>query len=425
MKNIDVLCLEWPGNERDIYAVAPIIKSLRECGYECVTGDIFNYAIFFIKYKPKILLISNFQGATINSDVCKLAHIMGIKVYSLIAEGNFRPGFEKQFLWGHNKSEYVYFDKLFLWSERTKKMSLTINPELKDKIVVSGNVAADRYKLLKFANKKDFLKEQFDLAVDHKVVGIAGWGFDRLHETKFYRDNEQHFLNTYGYEQILRFRSDFKKLKKIYHDLISENPKYIFILRLHPGLTNLEYNEFLGLEHFENVYISQPRKCKYSISDLISVSDIWSGYETTSCLEAWLLEKHTFLVNPSGGDFIRDNTADGSIKFREVQQVENYITLCENVEFKLDDVKRKIINDVVGGSDGCNHNIPVKYISESLMETSNVNYNRFGVVKKLGFKPMIHLFRNSETYTNIRKLRKSNDKQIEDIISKFYVEDYE
>lgn len=359
-ESIDLLNLEWPGNERDSHMVAPIISALERLGYKCITGDIFNYLKFIVSYRPKVLLISSFAGAKSNHDLCSLASSLGIKVISLISEGNVRESSVEEMTWGNNKAHKEYFCKYLLWSERSKKIITRNFPSIEPKLVVTGHAGMDRYKLFDFKSKKSFIKSYFpNTSLSTPVIGLAGWGFDMFSNTVLYKKNAISLNSDFGLKQISRFRDDFEKLSSIYQNIIASNPNTIFILRRHPGIVHKEFCEFEKLKNYPNVFFSQPRVDSHSISDLISISDIWGGYETTTALEAWLLNKNTFLVNPSGSDFIRDELHSGSMIMTTYSEFNNLIKNGLSFdESKLSAVlsnREKLIADTIGFCDGKNH----------------------------------------------------------------------
>ena len=360
MKNIDVMNLEWPSNERDAHIVASVISALQHKGLHCISGDIFNYVNFLLKYRPKVLLISNFSGATINADLCRLAHSLGIKVISLVSEGNIRESNVEEMTWGHNRQQQVYFDKFLLWSERSRALVAQYYPQIADKLAVSGHTGIDRYRIFAAESKSQFLKQHFaDFSADTQVVGLAGWGFDMFMETALFNQNKVGLEKAYGQPQILRFRQDFNELVAIYEQVLTANPDTIFILRRHPGVVHTEFCEFERFKDYPNVYFSQPRVDSYNISDLISISDVWGGYETTTALEAWLVDKETFLVNPSGVDFTRDELYKGSVIYTNAEQVNEFVgnklVFTEAESAKAKSFRCQLISDVVGFADGGNY----------------------------------------------------------------------
>jgi len=93
---------------------------------------------------------------------------------------------------------------------------------------------------------------------------------------------------------------------------------------------------------------------------LINISDLWIGYETTTALESWLLDKQTFLINPTRSDFIRENVHRGSPIVKNANEAQGLI----DEYFKggtlqafdaLLSFREEIIKDVIEYGDGQNH----------------------------------------------------------------------
>ena len=247
---------------------------------------------------------------------------------------------------------------MVLWSGRSRDIFLSKYPKLEDKLVTTGGTGFDRYKLLKFENKDKFLKEN-KLKL-RKIIGIGAWGFDHLFGD-YYSKYKEHYLKVFGEQQINMHRDDLLKLQTIYKQLIKNNLDTLFILRYHPGTIYFDKNEFYGLDEYDNVYISNKYKNNhYQISDLINISDLWIGYETTTALEAWLLGKQTFLINPTRSDFIRENVHKGSPIVKTHIQAQNLINeFFDNDNMrdfeKLQSFRDEIVKDVIEYGDGKNY----------------------------------------------------------------------
>ncbi len=359
MGKIDILNLEWPYSERDLHIVTPVLLYLQKRYHlRFKTKSIFNGYYYLLKYRPKILVISNFAGDKINHEVVKTAYQMGIKVVSLISEGNVKPENVHQFLWGWNKEKKLYVDKLCLWSERSRTLFIKAYPQYADRFAVTGATGFDRYQLLRFKTKNTFLEENG--LTFRKIVGIAGWGFDHLFG-EYYKQHEAQYLRVLGKEQIEMHRNDLMKLRHIYQEIIERNRDILFILRYHPGTVDFKKSEFYGLEKYDNVCISKPHQNNgYTISDLINISDLWIGYETTTALEAWLLGKETFLINPSRTDFIRENVHRGSPIVQTAKEAQTLIDTFfkrQRIEAfeRLQQHREAVIRDAIGYADGKNH----------------------------------------------------------------------
>lgn len=358
LSNIDILNLEWPSSDRDLHIVTPVLVYLKKKhNIQYKTVSIFNGYYYILKYKPKMILISNFQGASLNNEIIKLSYILGIKVVSFISEGNVKELALDQFLWGWNKDKKLYVDKMLLWSKRSERLFVDKYPELKDKLVTTGATGFDRYQLLTFKSKKEFLKEN-NLKFE-KIIGIAAWGFDHYFG-EYFEKNKNYYLKVFGEEQIEMHKSDLYKIQEIYKKLIENNKDILFILRFHPGTIDFEKNEFYGLDKFDNVYISNKFNKNYQITDLINISDLWIGYETTTALESWLLNKQTFLINPTRSDFIRENVHKGSpiaLTYSEAQKyIDEFFETSSIKDFELlQEYRSEIISAVIEYQDGNNY----------------------------------------------------------------------
>ncbi len=358
IKKLDILNLEWPDSDRDMHIVTASLLHLKNkynISYE--TKSIFNAYYYLIKYKPKMLVLSNFVGAGINYQVADMAFNMGIKVVSFISEGNFKEEELDLYLYGKNcinRNNNIVIDKYFLWNRNSKELIVNKYSALENILYVTGATGFDRYKLLKYPSKDKFLLE--NSMQYKKIIGIAGWAFGI-----FFNENKEYYIGAYGKEQVLMHQEDLYKLNNVYKNLIINNPDILFILRYHPATINLKEDEFLKLGEHKNVFISNKyQNNSYQISDLINISDLWIGYETTTALEAWLLNKTTFLINPTKSDFIRENIHKGSPIVKNEKDAQSLIDeYFHNGAIKQFEslllFRDEIIKDVIQYSDGKNY----------------------------------------------------------------------
>ncbi len=401
--SLNILNLEWPGSDRDLNMTIPILTYLKKkYKLRCKTKSIFNGYYYLLKYRPKLLLISNFQGAEINDEVVFYANKMGIKVVSLISEGNVVEENLEGFLWGHNTRRVLDVVKLLVWSDRSKNLFLKKNLELEELICAVGAVGFDRYKLFQFIPKERFLQEN-KLEKYKKVIGIAAWGFDLLFGD-YFKKHEKHYLKFLNEKQIIMHREDSIRLNSIYRELIEKNPDVLFILRYHPGNIDFTKSEFYKLDNYENTFVSNKLQNNYRIADLINISDLWIGYETTTALEAWLLNKTTFLINPSKIDFIREMTYKGSPIVKNAIEAQKYIdeffSSNKIVDFdNLEDRRKEVIKDVIGYDDGKN------YIraAEEIMVVLNEPEKKVKFILKIykgALKQLLKLFLSKTIFKN-------------------------
>nr|WP_038452479.1 hypothetical protein [Campylobacter iguaniorum] len=250
----------------------------------------------------------------------------------------------------------MYVDKIILWSTRSKNHFLSAYPKFEEKIAVSGATGFDRYKLFKFTNKTNFLNKH--KLKYKKIIGIGSFVFD-LYFDKLLEQTIK--LGACPKENIELFQQDRFKLHEIYKKLIENNKDILFILRYHPGTVNFEKNEFYGFEHYENVFISNSfTNTDIKITDIINISDLWVAYESTTIMEAWLLGKQTFLINPTRSDFIRENVHKGSPIVKTIEEAQKLIDefFSTNTIKSFEDLKnirRQVIKDTIEHDDGKNY----------------------------------------------------------------------
>lgn len=349
MNKCDILVLEFASKSRDSNILTPVIIYLREEKKYSIKRTSLAYGVLkLLVYRPKMLLMANYLGAPENIRVFKYAQLIGIKTVSLISEGDVvdDPKRVLNYFWGWDFERKCYFDLFLLWSENSKRIFEKYIPECKNyNIKISGHTGFDRYKLL----KKTFMtKEMFCVKykkIYSKVIGITSWGF-----SKFFADKANDEKNKF-------YRKSCIELRKILYQIIQYFNDTLFILRPHPGEISGE-NEFLGLESLNNVIFIQGKD--ETISDNINVCDIWIAYDSTTCLEGWLLDKVTLLIHPFPISYPVSKIHDGSPIMSNAQEIisciEEYYKSGKIVAFDNLEAKRKeIIQDVIGHSDGKNY----------------------------------------------------------------------
>lgn len=400
MRHIDILDLEYSSRGRDIDIVEPTLSYLElKYGLRIKRGWLFhNSFLDLIRIRPKILVIANSTGSFEHFATVKFAHYWGVKIVTFVSEGDYLESQESisSFFWGWNKDYVTYENMNLQWSQRNIDMiqkNIPINQRNDTDIRLVGATGFDKYKLLQFMTKKFFLKK-YSLEKYTKTVGIAGWGFDH-----FFGDYYEQFKNEITYytqADLETFRESLYKLREGYEFIIKSNPDILFILKYHPTIIDVKYTEFYGLEKHPNVIIL---KTEENIYDLINVSDIWIAFESTTCLEAWLMDKTTLLYNPIKDNFKRSIIANGSYIVKDCRDLSNLIcTFFEkNIldEFeKLKNQRTKIIEQVIGFNDGKSFVRAANNIKKLLDDTKlkhSVN-----IWKLLFFIPFIlkNLFRN-------------------------------
>jgi hypothetical protein len=194
-----------------------------------------------------------------------------------------------------------------------------------------------------------------------KVIGIASWGFDLIGDNSYFEEFKERIYLRFSPEQIEMHRKDLALVQEAYRKLVRNNPNILFILRYHPASFDFKFNEFYGLESEPNVFISSNRKNgNYLVSDLISSSDLWLAYQSTTTIEAWLMKKPTLLFNPTREDFVREEGYRGSAIYKNIDDLQQAVDefyrtdRIESFESRAP-FRTQAIKDSIGWDDGQNH----------------------------------------------------------------------
>ena len=358
-QKIKVLCFTDTTVGRDVEMLLPI-RYFAEKFLNCEFYHALNIDVHQIyRVKPDIILQANTIGSNLYFQISKIAHEQNIPLFALISEGNFRTDGSFDY-WGFNRDKKFYQDFVCCWSERTAEFLRKEVPSAADKIVVTGGVGFDRYTIYKFMQKEEFLRK-YSSTQFKKVIGYAGWAFGKLDHK---RGRSELLVWANGDDNKLNWIEDQrKKVRDILEQVIVKNPTMLFILKQHPQenapeRTEPVKNEMSELAHYNNVvYLCEEE----SIHDLISVSDIWTCFESTTALESWLMNKQTIFINPEV-EFNRDPLYKGSAivqnynsfqklidEFYSSGRIENFYST------EKDSMRKKLIKDIIGYGDGMNH----------------------------------------------------------------------
>ena len=343
--NVDVLNLEWtstPSRDREVATM--VCNYLRFQGLSVSEGSIFNGYHLINKLKPKILFMTNTVGSHLSQNVMRYAKKKKVVVITGFSEGYLRRETLDEMVWGHNKNKLLFEDSLLVWSTRSLNMILNEYPDLKLSLKVSGSVGLDRYKILNALNKKE--------NQDSLTVGIGCWGFDNFIDKKK--------SLRYKRSTIKFFQSERDSFNKILASLIKNNPDINFLIKEHPG-NELGY-EGSGIEscvNYKNVKVFQNEK---SITSCILESDLWLTYDSTTALEAWLLDKQTCILNPSVKTWPidRDKMHLSQPVYRDLDEIQKAVNnLKSNKKIpgfeKSIPIRKIIINEISDWVDGLNH----------------------------------------------------------------------
>lgn len=422
-----VLCFHAIDSGRDIQALAPVLYNLIHL-QDCLIIHAYLLESYKLNSeKPDLVLLANAVGSKEHVTLIKACCLKNIPVFSLTAEGNMIDEYYRNSIcWGWNSDKEIYHYKYCFWSKRTFSVfNEFYNNKYLTKSALTGASGFDVYKMIQSRkyqeNPLQGLTNDYDA-----VIGYAGWAFGKVyslpdiqHLSKIYKgsalDNYIEWGKTMG-----------KKVCEVLRYAIESNPNYLFILKKHPmehysGLHPEPLNEMIQLEDYPNVrYI---RGNTYKLFDLLQICDIWTCFESSTVIEAWLSQKPTINIIPDNDRRMSTFVANGSKVITSKEsfnlEIQSFIKKegKSNKSFSLNQIQKEIIENSIGFSDGLNHIRLVKLILD-LLKIKNVknplfsttrtdikNYLFLNSMKKLLKVPIIN---------RIGKIKKHN----------FFVNDY-
>ncbi|MEM7549076.1 MAG: hypothetical protein AAF363_05350 [Bacteroidota bacterium] len=350
-------------NGRDVEMLLPLRFFAEELlGLSVQHAFLYDYDAIR-RYKPITVVLPNTIGSHEFFFISKYCFDQKIPVFALDSEGNFRTDGTFNH-WGYNTDQTYYQEYICCWSNRTRDYLISKEPLYKEKIVTVGGVGFDRYKIYRFMEKDDYFKLRKTSKYDY-VVGYASWAFGKMHYNKGRDSLVSYFKGDRSKLSIMEQQR--KEVEEILKHSIEHNPDVLFILKKHPlerRPTELgdARNEINNLRDYPNVIIEEG---EISIGDLINVCDVWLSFESTTAIEAWLLNKPTILIrtNPQFTNTLEEKglvdsqcIADTSIS------LQNYIHNLKEKglisEFKDEEKhknRKEVVNKSIGFDDGFNH----------------------------------------------------------------------
>jgi surface carbohydrate biosynthesis protein len=369
-KKYNILCFLDDDHGRDVEILIPLIYfAERELNCKVDFSFIWNIHDIYRK-KPDLVLIANTIGSRLHHKVTRYAHDNGIKVFALISEGIFRTNGTFNY-YGYNEDRVFYQEYICHWSERTKLFFDKELPELGERNVTTGAVGFDRYTIYDFISKEEYLEKK-GLQQFKKVIGYAGWAFGKIYNAQG-RD-ELKAINKDVNARVRWMEEQMYKVEAMLRAAVEANPDVLFIMKRHPNeanptITKENPNEMIRLRDYPNVlYITSNE----NLHDLISVSDLWVGFETTTAIEAWLMGKQTVFINPDP-DFNRTSIYKGNPVLRNPEEFvgvirsfyqDGVVPHFNDPEYQEN--REEIFRETIGFADGMNHLRAGYYLREVL-----------------------------------------------------------
>lgn len=358
---------------RDVEIMLPLLhfaKRFLNCQVE-VTLTPNLHAMF--RRRPDCVVVANTVGAFLHFHIARAAHASGIPVFSLVSEGNFRTDGSFDY-WGYNTAHILYERYHCCWSRRTRDFMRAELPELRDRIVQTGGVGFDRYKIYDFAERESLLRRHgYHASGFKRFIGYAGWGFGKLAHERGRKELLQYFRGDAS--KLLWAEKQRLALEEILRQAIEAHPDTLFILKKHPtenvsSEPDPHHNEMAALRDYKNVLYLLDQH----VHDLINITDLWWVYESTTSLEADIMGKQTLFIVPDD-NFPRVEIHEGfpeAKTFREVSNMTEHFFTCGTLPgFDNPQLVRRraeIIENSIGFADGYNHIRAAYYLQKTLEE---------------------------------------------------------
>lgn len=346
MKKKVILSLEWTSYpSRDTEAATLVRNYLRLHGMIVISGSIHNAYVLLRKYRPDLVYITCITGASINFRVACYCASKNIKLVTGIAEGDIKENKLIKMVWGHNSLRSPVESRTLLWSEFQRNKFIEQDPLYSAIADVTGSPGADRYK---FCAPSQALVNRSGYKL---VVGVGCFEFPKNLCSAIEVSND-------AKDGRLCQNGDRHAFAENLDELVRIMPEALFLLKLHPGGLRGEYGA--GVEKASQRGNAKVLPKDASIFNCIAASDVWMSYESNTAMEAWLLNRPTGLLNPSGTDFARSDFYKGQPNFETAVEWRDalhcFMQTAELPGFnELKHERKKIINKVIGWDDGFNH----------------------------------------------------------------------
>ena len=353
------ICLLVSNESRDFYLLIAAIYYLEKFENFEISFEFIWDAHKIKKIKPELVIIPNERGNALYFQVAEYCKINNILVLSHDSEGNFNSAIDYDF-WGYNKSKDIVCPIIYTWNQRIKDFLLTKYNLDENRFYLSGAPGFDKYKYLPKIDKYKLLKK-YNLEKFDKVVGYAGWAFGKLYNKELSDVTLNLNMTFEAGKKWLEDQRD--QVETCLETVIKQYPDVLFILKKHPR-ENFESdyrdsrNEMNRLNHYPNVLYLKDQE---DIQDLIQISDLWMAFESTSIMEAWLMNVPTLMINPDP-NFTRVDFYHGSAAVKNANEIEavfNQYFNDNNADFffksEILAKRNDIIKNSIGFDDGFNH----------------------------------------------------------------------
>lgn len=354
---LKAFCFLVSDEGRDFYLLIAFIHYLEQYMNFEVTIEFVWDAHKIRSQKPDLVILPNSRGNHLYYQIAHYATKNGILVFCHDSEGNFAT--ENFDYWAFNLDKKSHSPIIYAWNERIKKYFIETLKLPESKVYVSGGPGFDKYQYLQTLSRSTVLKK-YGKEGFQKVVGYAGWAFGKANPSELEAIYE--YLNMPGEIGRNWMKENRLGVEAMLRAMIEKHEDVLFILKKHPR-ENYEsekiesVNEMNQLVHFSNVLYLKDEE---EIQNLIGISDLWTAFESTSIMEAWMMGTPTLMLNPTT-EFKRAELYKGVKIVRNVSDSLNAMEALINGNssyFEPEEIianRNRLIADSAGFVDGMNH----------------------------------------------------------------------
>lgn len=350
-------CFLVSNESRDYDLLAPVLRCFEVCGGYQIE---FHFAMSYHRIdaqRPDLVVIPNIRGNNLYFEIGAKCARLGIQLFYHESEGNFSPTPAYDY-WGYNVFRRPLMPVTFAWNSKIANYLEEKVCIPREQIALTGAPCFDRYHYRSKPNREDFLTQ-----VGHQnkkfIVGYAGWAFGKIYNKEF-----NDVLVNIGLEKEYGRRwmiCQRDLVESLLRHAAESNPDVLFILKKHPREnfesdnrdSPNEMNPLLGLPNV--LYL----KDEFLIQNLISVSDLWMAFESTSIMEAWLVDCPTLILG-TNREIRRSRVMDGSLAIDTTEAMDACMVAMRsgNRDFfepqNLRMEREEIIKESIGFADGLN-----------------------------------------------------------------------
>jgi surface carbohydrate biosynthesis protein len=406
-------CFLVSNESRDYFLLLGIIYYLERFENFEISFEFIWDAYKIKKTKPSLVILPNERGNDLYYEVAQYCKENNILVISNDSEGNFNTQINYDF-WGYNLQKDIVCPFIFTWNSRVKEFLIKKYKIEEKRLKLAGAPGFDKYKYLPKIEKNTILKK-YNKQNFTKIVGYAGWAFGKLQNSEL-----SDIISNLGREKKegVKWLTEQRDLvEDCLKTVVEQYPDILFILKKHPR-ENFESdykdsrNEMNQLRHYPNVLYLKDEE---DIQNLIQISDLWMAFESTSIMEAWLMNIPTLMINPDR-HFTRVDLYKGSAFVKNPKEILNVFQdffthndksfCCKNEELAE---RASIIQNSIGFDDGFNHLRFVKPLIPFIKETKSPVKIRTNQ-RFLRFYFLLHIgkhFYSKKLFERLPKLKKT------------------